>query len=231
MGQQQEQQLFREALSRLESKDGLVGETIEFSNYAAEQGFGTRSTAQHISVNKISELNPLLREAKTMVFRLGSTTGSGRSCFALARSTRGLSDYFLIDSEIFTGEHPKLFLPDVSARALFAYELLPNLTESSFVNLALASGLMHEALGLDERTLLPAPATGRGVFSFTFRPHEADDESLRHIRGQVEIDALFVGKRNGEEHLFVVEAKHSKHMESLAKHKLAYPVLALQSSL
>jgi hypothetical protein len=41
----------------------------------------------------------------------------------------------------------------------------------------------------------------------------------------VEIDALFVGRRDGLDHLFVLEAKQSG--AALANHKLLYPIMAL----
>ena len=47
----------------------------------------------------------------------------------------------------------------------------------------------------------------------------------RHNRGQVEIDSLFIGRRRGEDVLFLLEAKQSDR--SLAKHKLVYPALAV----
>lgn len=55
-------------------------------------------------------------------------------------------------------------------------------------------------------------------------------EGGQHYKGQVEIDALFVGRRNRQETLFVIEAKTSNNFQSLAKHKLVYPVLALSSN-
>src|SRR4051794_17804958 len=72
-----------------------------------------------------------------------------------------------------------------------------------------------------------APATGQSTFSFDLKPHSSSDTVWRHLRGQVQIDALFVGRRDGEELIFVVEAKHGSYPSSLAKHKLVYPVLAI----
>jgi hypothetical protein len=58
---------------------------------------------------------------------------------------------------------------------------------------------------------------------------------VSHDAGQVEIDLLFVAQREGEEFVFVVEAKQDKashgsdHLNSnLAKHKLLFPVLAIR---
>jgi hypothetical protein len=49
--------------------------------------------------------------------------------------------------------------------------------------------------------------------------------SWTHRNGQVQIDAVFVGRRDEVETVFV-EAKHGPK-SSLAKHKLAYPLLAV----
>jgi len=56
-------------------------------------------------------------------------------------------------------------------------------------------------------------------------------EVFIHNKGQVEIDAMFLEKRNGKETLFVVEAKSDISHKSLAKHKLLYPVLGIASSI
>jgi len=48
-----------------------------------------------------------------------------------------------------------------------------------------------------------------------------------HDKGQVEIDAVMFARRGGRRTLFVVEAKKGKRANSLAKHKLVYPALAL----
>jgi hypothetical protein len=98
------------------------------------------------------------------------------------------------------------------------------------VNLGLASGLLSEALRLDDKGGIVAPATGRSTFTFNVRPHSTlSDVVFRHESGQVEIDAIFVGRRDGQETLFVLEAKTGKE-SSLAKHKLVYPLRALGPS-
>lgn len=107
---------------------------------------------------------------------------------------------------------------------------MPALTETSYVNLALASGLLAHALRLDDAHKPIVPATCQSTFTFNVRPHPCTAASWTHRRGQVEVDALFVAKRGGKQHLFVVEAKVSPGLRSLAKHKLVYPILALQTS-
>lgn len=102
----------------------------------------------------------------------------------------------------------------------------PKPSETSLVNLGLASGVLAEALDLDTSGALPPPATGRSTFTFEFRPHSECAETVTHRKGQVEIDTLFAERRNGELTLFVLEAKTGSRA-SLAKHKLVYPVLAI----
>jgi hypothetical protein len=114
-------------------------------------------------------------------------------------------------------------------RQLFTFALLPKFTETSLVNLALASGLLSHALRIDDEELPSAPATGQGTYSFTFSPHADLNVTWAHTKGQVEIDAAITAKRCGEETLFVVEAKAGDDFDSLAKHKLLYPALALRS--
>jgi hypothetical protein len=139
-------------------------------------------------------------------------------------------DFFLLDEAVFGSVAPEVFLPPVQARELFAFQLLPTLTETSFVNLALASGLLAHALGIDRERSALVPATGQSTFSFDVRPRADVSAVWHHINGQVEIDALFVAERGGKPHLFVVEAKSSRDFDSLAKHKLVYPLLALATA-
>lgn len=72
------------------------------------------------------------------------------------------------------------------------------------------------------------PATGRSTFTFDLRPHSSYPELVTHRDGQVEIDTLFAERRNGRTALFVIEAKTGTTYSSLAKHKLAYPILAVR---
>ena len=125
----------------------------------------------------------------------------------------------------------EVYLPSASIRSLFAYQLLPTLTETSIVNLALASGLLPQALGLIGEGNQVIPATGQSVFTFGFQPNSTSEAALKHSNGQVEIDALFVGQRAGVECLFVLEAKSGKDFGSLAKHKLLYPILSIQDNI
>lgn len=143
-------------------------------------------------------------------------------------STPGrLREFFLHDDELFGAGEPEPFAPDVPPQSLVAYSALGVLTETSLVNLAFASGLIGEALGLDRPYSTGAPATGSSTYCFAFRPHAAVDRVLEHSKGQVEMDAVFVGRRAGRPHLFVVEAKSGTETRTLAKHKLVYPVLAV----
>jgi hypothetical protein len=98
-------------------------------------------------------------------------------------------------------------------------------TETTLVNLALASGLLAFALDLDEILPLPAAATGNTHASFSFRPHPESPEPLEHHAGQVQIDVVFVGRRGGKDVCFVVEAKSMAG--PISKHKLLYPIYSL----
>jgi hypothetical protein len=147
----------------------------------------------------------------------------------LAKSFNDWSDYFLLDDTIFRDAEPEMFIPMVPFRQLFPFSLLQRFTETSLVNLALASGLLAHALQLDGQRLPLATATGQSTFTFEFRPHEKISALWRHTRGQVEIDSVFTARRDTKETVFVVESKFAEKLGSLAKHKLLYPVLAIRS--
>lgn len=215
----------------LHSKSRQYSEPRSFREYALASGHAEAKTAPSISVDSLDALSPDLRRANSMVFRLGSPTGERHTRFGLATALHGWGDYFLLDERVFKGVTPTPYTPDVPAELLYAFTLLPAYTETSAVNLAIASALAAHALEIDPASIPSAPATGQTTNSFEVRPHAELKATWRHDKGQVEIDALFVGQRNRQETLFVLEAKCSPQFSSLAKHKLVYPILALRDHL
>lgn len=144
---------------------------------------------------------------------------------------RRARDLFLSDADLAASAAPETFLPTAPVLDLYPFHLLPQLSEPNVLSYAFASGLIADALSLDERGALPPPATGASSFTFRFRPHATTATVLEQAAGQVEVDAMFVAQRGGRPCLFVLEAKVGTSRPSLAKHKLAYPVLALAGAL
>jgi hypothetical protein len=186
-------------------------------------------TATKISVDTPSRLSEELRSANVMVLRLGPRE-NGQTAFALVRhESRSLEPFFLFDEQIFTSP-PETFIPDRSMRALFPFGLLPKLSETSLLTLAHASGLMAEALGCDDSSIHMIPATGAGTYSFPFTVGEEAPHTVEHLGGQVEVDSVCVGVRNGANLVIVTEAKKGA-FDGIAKHKLAYSVWAVRSNI
>lgn len=184
-------------------------------------------TPRHISVDSLHRLDEDLRDADTMVLRLGSAPDSTGTQFMLVRADESLDEFFLLDDELFGDAESMRFEPTVDREATIAFQLLPRLSETSLVNLGLASGVLSEALELDTDGALMPPATGRSTFTFDVRPQSSIEETVQHRHGQVEIDTLFAERRNGQRVLFVIEAKTGTVTSSLAKHKLVFPLLAI----
>src|SRR5262249_43862925 len=162
-----------------------------------------------------------LKQTDAMVFRLGAAADGPTTQFAIVKVPGRLRDFFLIDDAIFGGSEGTTFLPRTSMKILYAFDLLPALSETSLLNLALSSGLLAAALNLDAPSGLPAPATGQSTFTFEFRFHSTLAPVVKHANGQVQTDAIFIETRNGRDSVFVVEAKTDPFDKSLAKHKLA----------
>tara|TARA_B100001059_G_scaffold134531_1_gene134829 strand:+ start:212 stop:1048 length:837 start_codon:yes stop_codon:yes gene_type:complete len=221
--------IFQKIVLEMLAKEQKVSIPQGFQDYVNANNLKA-NTAASISIDAIKKLPKLLKEQNTMVLRLGSRSGSNQTYFSLVK-TNDVNDFFFNDQALFGQLQPELFLPNVSIRSLFAFQLLPKVTETSVVNLAIASGLMAEALNLEDDKTIVVPATGQSTFTFNFKPLANEDIVLEHINGQVEIDAVFVAKRDGKEHLFVIEAKHGDKFDSLAKHKLLYPSLSLLQKL
>ncbi|MDP9313213.1 MAG: hypothetical protein M3R24_20405 [Chloroflexota bacterium] len=218
--------IFTPALDTLHNQNNCLFGPMSFQHYLLQHQLGTAKTAQSISIDSLERLHPELRQNDTMVIRLGATTGGTNTQFALAKVQGRLKDFFLFDNAL---EHRSAttFLPTVGFRQLYPYQLLAPYSETSLVNLGFASGLISTALRLDESETLTIPATGQSTFTFRLRPHSLFDTVLDHNNGQVQVDALFLGKRGNKEYLFVLEAKTRSADRSLAKHKLVYPILAL----
>jgi hypothetical protein len=218
--------IFDEALRSLGGMDGVTPPR-SFRDYAKAGGVTlTRATPEYISVDSYGRLPATLRQASAMVFRLGEADGTGTQ-FSIVQVAGCLRDFFVFDDELFGAADVETYLPEASARTLFPFSLVDPSAETNVVNLAFASGVLAEALELDQPPTIPA--TGRGRYSFSFRPHSSLDAVLHHRLGQVEVDAMFVGRRHGRQCLFVLEAKVSGSAGSLALHKLAYPCLAFRA--
>ncbi|HHS99969.1 MAG TPA: hypothetical protein ENK73_03845 [Thiomicrospira sp.] len=199
-----------------------------FKSYLSRNGLNSVSinTAQYLSIQSFSDLNPELKKNNLMIFRLGSRQKTKGTYFALAKVLNDWNDYFLFDQTIFNPLTKKIKHIDWNSEPFISFTIIPKLTETSFVNLALSTGVLEEALNLDSNSV-SIPATGRGNYTFNVKPSSKLNADWLHYSGQVEIDSIFSGTRNGVEHLFIIEAKSGKFPDSLAKHKLMYPVLSV----
>jgi len=222
---------FEPALNHMLKERFETFEPTSFQGYIDKYKLPKKKTAEVISVDSYEKLPIELKLAKVMVFRLGVSGDGKYTQFALSRVVNNWNDFFLIDEELFSKVNPEIYIPTCSVRDLYAFQLFPVLTESSYVNFALASGLLAQALNLDDQNRQIIPATGQSTFTFTLKPHPHINQVWTHNNGQVEIDALFFAKRNGVETLFLIEAKTGEKFGSIAKHKLAYPFLALRKYL
>lgn len=224
--------LFEAALSDMKATGAWYRKPQSFKAYLAENGLGTQPVAQNISIDSISRLNQELRDSGVMVFRLGSEQEKTNTRFALAKSQKSdLSDYFLIDQQLFSRCKPQPFVPKVSRQLLLGFKLLPRFTETSLINLAVYSGLLSHALELDESTVPSAPVTGQSTYTFDVKPRSMKPLKWKHYQGQVEVDAVLCGQRQGRPVAIIVEAKSSQKFDSLAHHKLLYPYWALKPNI
>lgn len=218
--------IFSEALRNMSDPEGRWRNPESFQGYASRLGIEAKSTARHISIQSINELAPELRDKSTMVFRLGSPSGSRHTNFALAKAVSGWNDYFLFDRELFESVDEQTVSVNWKENDLIPFTVISKLTETSHVNLALVSGVFESALGLS-LSGVSIPATGRSAHTFDVFPNNQLPVSWMHESGQVEIDSLFVAKRNDKKVLCVVESKSGGFPGSLAKHKLVYPILTI----
>lgn len=228
------------ALQELEKNgNGLFGPK-SFRDYLEDIEEDPRDyrTAAEISIDTLRQLSSELRERETMVFRLGYAPNGAGTAFALVQLEDRLEDFFVQEHQYPVSERVRLdfsqngqdvdLLTPQARDMLDAYRLLPNFSESSYVNLALSTGLLGRSLNLDADTIGTAPTTIASSFSFEFRPHSRLSHELYHNNGQVEVDAIIITRKHGKRTMLVIEAKTGK-ARTLAKHKLFYPYLAVKN--
>lgn len=228
------------ALRELEDKETGIFGPKSFIGYLQDLGEDPRDyrTAAQISIDTYRDLSRELRQNDTMVFRLGFAPEGPGTAFGLVKVENHLEDFFIQEEELassnrshldFSEDGDDLDLINIPARDMLdAYRLLPNFSESSFVNLALSTGILGRSLNLDGDIIGTAPTTISSSFSFSFRPHSHLSHEFYHDNGQVEVDALIITRRNGKRVMLVIEAKQGRQ-RALAKHKLMYPFLAVNN--
>lgn len=218
--------VFKEAIDEMLEKEMDIFGPMSFQQYLKNNGINNKRTAQFISVDSLEVLDPELRQNNIMVFRLGRYQGTSETAFVLIKS-KNVKNFFFIDEELFGNQNTQTFIPTISMRDFFTYRIFPNSSESTLVNLGLASGVIGEALGLDKKEHLLAPTTGKSTFSFEVGFDSISGKRFLHDNGQVEIDCLLLGRRNNRDILFVIEAKKNSNHKSLSKHKVVYPILSI----
>ncbi len=218
--------LFQEGINQI-NQDGYFGPK-EFITYCREINFNnTKKTAEYISLDFFEKLPKELKDNNVMVLRMG---GGQKTNFVLFKTENNLKNFFLHDKDLFDDISPKTFMPRVEMRELIPYYLMPTRSETTFVNFALSTGVFHKALGLDGNSKITMPATGKSTFTFDVKIHSSIDKIFHHKSGQVEIDGIFLGQREDQDCIFVLEAKNSEKYHSLSKHKLVYPILSIAQS-
>lgn len=208
-------------LSRRESDGSPWTEPRSWIEYCEANGLGTRSTAQHISLQHRDQLVRELADANAMLLRVG------RGTFSLVRASGSVDAFFLHLPE--RNADIETFLPELTFAEWYQFHLLGSLIEANAVQLAIATGLLGHALNLDRPWPRVTPATSHSSWRFSFRPLSARPDCVLGYEGQVEIDAAFLARRRGRWCFFVVEAKHSEKPYALAKHKLLFAMHALAS--
>ena len=190
----------------------------KFTEYTGVKG----KTPQNLSIDHYQNFvntHPSLVENSMYLFRLGSGT------FSLVESKDILDEYFIQDS-IFP-EKGGRYVSSASQQDLFSFSIMPKLTENTLLSLGLATGVIQAGLGMDSEEPIPTPSEANGTYKFPVTNPYAEEDFAHH--GQVEIDTVVFGKMGGNYTLFVIEGKEGKPSTTLAKHKLAYPVMALAS--
>lgn len=222
--------MWKYAVEQLRQEDLRSYGPESFIGYCDRYDLVRHSTANFISIDYFEKLHKQLKDEKLMVLRLGSFDKKAGTNFMLVRYDRP-EDYFFFDKDLFDVP-PIDFEPDPAVKsALSIINVFSNYSEMMLISYLLSSGALPEVLGLDKSQVYYTPLTGRSNYTFNFYPYEGAD-LVTHQSGQVEIDAVFTGHKNGRPVIVVAEAKvENPSYRSLAKHKLFYAYKSIQSVL
>lgn len=165
--------MFQTAVDDLSHSGASISSPEVFNDFLKRTSQDKTRTPEKISVQSYSRLDKTLKEGMMTVFRLGAAEDSNNTKFGLAKIVNGWQDYFFLDKDLFDSQEIQAFIPKASYRDLYAFSLIPKFTETTLVNFSMASGLLQEALELDEYPSIPV--TGQSTFSFNFYPRLPED--------------------------------------------------------
>lgn len=222
--------MWTKALTEMEQQNSKIYGPKSFIKYCESNNIQNAGrTASHISIDHYKKLHKQLKENQCMVLRLGSNNVRNGTNFVLVKHDQ-FRDFFFFDDEIFTSKPVEYKSPADVRNALSIMNIFEKPSEMMLVSYLLSSGALGEVLGLDEDNIYYTPLTGRNCFTFSYKP-APDYPLLKHENGQVEIDAVFTGKRNGKLVIVIAEAKSDTgRYRSLAKHKLFYAYKSVQEA-
>ena len=168
----EQKSIFLLAIQEMREKRISCRKAESFDAYLKRNGLENakekKGTIGYLSPQSFENLDPGLRAENIMVFRLGSLPETRGSAFGLACVSKTWDEYFFFDNALFGKLEPEVFVPKVPYSALYSLALVPTLTESSLANIAVASGLISEALGVDPQGVPSIPATGQSTYTFRF---------------------------------------------------------------
>jgi|AntDeeMinimDraft_5_1070356.scaffolds.fasta_scaffold03334_4 hypothetical protein len=142
------------------SDSGIFGPQ-SFRDYITDIGEDPREyrTATEISIDRRRDLASDLEDHEMMLLRLGRAPDGTGTQFALVDAAGRLDDFFFDEAAASSDQYTELDLRPESQDAqdfdqqtqdmLRAYQLLPQFSETSLVNLALTNGLVSRTLDLD----------------------------------------------------------------------------------
>ena len=113
--------MFERAIADMRAKESMTSGPVPFRSYSSGTSNQNAIPAPWIAKDSLESLAPELKNARTMVFRLGSPSGEKHTHFALARCVKDWGDYFLLDEILCGATRPQFFLPAVAADALVSF--------------------------------------------------------------------------------------------------------------
>jgi len=217
--------------------DPLLPEAIALNgaNSSGPDGtqFSSGRAAHWLSIHHYSDFSNRHPQTTTLDYYI---CRMGRGAYVLMKSpTNSVEhDFFSAHDYLFSKSIPAIrYYSEASERDLLAFSLMRATMdeEQSLAHLLLATGALHNALGLERphSTIMPPTSKTGGNFDFKVKNHNGTDYKFAGA-GQIEVDLIVSGIQDKRVKLYVIEAK-KKGKKDIANWKFLFPAVLVKSGL
>jgi hypothetical protein len=195
--------------------------------------FSGAKAAKWLSIHHYSDFSNRHPKTTTLGYYI---CRMGKGAYVLMKSPNNSvkDDFYSSHDYLFPKSIPAIrYYSEASERDLLAFSLMRATMdeEQSLAHLLLATGALHNALGLERphSTIMPPTSKTGGKFDFKVKNHNGSDYTFAG-EGQIEVDLIVSGIQDKRVKLYVIEAK-KKGKKDIANWKFLFPAASVKSGL